>query len=147
SRKFPCKHGLGLLLLYAQSPEQFSAQEPSADLLAKREKKAARAEKKAEAGPPAPRKVNKAALTKKVAAQRDGLDLLEKLVVDLVDAGQWFEASRLDKAERQAKQLNDAYLPGAMHVLRRLALVGRAENLSDEERTVRGADLIAQLWA
>lgn len=65
SRKLPCKHGLGLLLLYAQSPEQFSEQEPSADLIAKREKKAARAEKKAEAGPPTPRKVNTAALAKK----------------------------------------------------------------------------------
>src|SRR5262249_5378234 len=43
SRKFPCKHGLGLLLLYAQSPEQFGTQEPSEELLAKREKKAARA--------------------------------------------------------------------------------------------------------
>jgi hypothetical protein len=146
SRKFPCKHGLGLLLLYAQSPEQFSEQEPSDDLLAKREKKAARAEKKTE-GPPAPRKVNKAALAKKVAAQRDGLDLLEKLVVDLVDAGQWFEESRLDKMERQAKQLNDAYLPGAMHVLNALIQSGRHESLSDEARLANGADLIAQLWA
>jgi hypothetical protein len=147
SRKFPCKHGLGLLLLYAQSPEQFSEREPDADLLSKREKKAARAEKKAEAGPPAPRKVNKAALSKKTATQRDGLDLLEKLVVDLVKAGEWFDGSRLDKLERQAKQLTDAYLPGARHVLRELVLAGRDEGLSDEERTARGAELIARLWA
>jgi hypothetical protein len=147
SRKFPCKHGLGLLLLYTQSPEQFGEQEPGADLLAKREKKAARAEKKSEVGPPAPRKVNKAALAKKAVTQRDGLDLLEKLVVDLVEAGQWFESSRLDKLERQAKQLNDAYLPGAMHDLRRLVLLGRDEALAEDERLSRGADLIARLWA
>jgi hypothetical protein len=146
SRKFPCKHGLGLLLLYAQTPEQFGAQEPSADLLAKREKKAARAEKKAE-GPPAPRKVNKAALAKKTAAQRDGLDLLEKLVIDLVDAGEWFEPTRLEKLQRQAKQLNDAFLPGAVHVLNALILVGRDASLSDQERLARGAELITQLWA
>src|SRR5262249_13086898 len=41
----------------------------------------------------------------------------------------------------------DAYLPGAMHVLRQLVLVGRDEELSDDERTARGAELIARLWA
>ncbi len=147
SRKFPCKHGLGLLLLYSQSPDQFTTREVPEDLLAKREKKAARAEKKKEAGEAAPRKVNVAALAKKAAAQRDGLDLLEKLVLDLVAGGQWFEATRLDKLERQAKQLSDAYLPAAMFVLRRLVLVGRDESLADEERLAQGADLIAQLWA
>lgn len=34
-----------------------------------------------------------------------------------------------------------------MHVLRRLVLVGRDEGLADEDRSTRGADLIAQLWA
>src|SRR5690242_12944745 len=35
SRKFSCKHGLGLMLLYLQSPDHFKPQEPSAELLAK----------------------------------------------------------------------------------------------------------------
>ncbi len=147
SRKFPCKHGLGLLLLYSQAPDQFARREVPEDLFAKREKKAARAQKKQEGGEAAPRKVNVAALAKKASAQRDGLDLLEKLVLDLVAGGQWFEKTRLDKLERQAKQLSDAYLPAAMYVLRRLVLVGRDEGLADEERLARGADLIAQLWA
>jgi hypothetical protein len=147
SRKFPCKHGLGLMLLYTQFPDQFSAQEPSPELLAKREKKVVREQKKAEGGEAAPRKVNKAALAKKAAAQRDGLDLLEKLVLDLVSGGQWFEQTRLDKLQRQAKQLGDAYLPGAMFVLNRLALVGREDGRIDEERLSGGADLIGQLWA
>jgi hypothetical protein len=147
SRKFPCKHGLGLLLLYAQAPDQFTRREGPEDLLAKREKKAARAQKKQEGGEPAPRKVNVAALAKKTAAQRDGLDLLEKLVLDLVAGGQWFEPARLDKLERQAKQLSDAYLPATMFVLRRLVLVGRDESLSDEERMAVASDLVAQLWA
>ena len=147
SRKFPCKHGLGLMLLYLQSADKFSEREPSAELLAKREKKAARDQKKVEGGEAAPRKVNKAALAKKAAAQRDGLDLLEKLVIDLVSGGQWFEATRLDKLERQVKQLGDAYLPGAMYVLNRLILVGREKGLSDEERMARASDWIGQLWA
>jgi hypothetical protein len=147
SRKFPCKHGLGLMLLYVQSPDRFSTQEPPPELLAKRDKKASRDQKKTEGGEAAPRKVNKAALAKKASAQRDGLDLLEKLVLDLVSAGQWFEATRLEKLQRQAKQLGDAYLPGAMFVLNRLALVGQEDSLSDEERLAQGADLIGQLWA
>jgi hypothetical protein len=147
SRKFPCKHGLGLMLLYLESTDKFSEREPAAELLAKREKKTARDQKKAEGGEAAPRKVNKAALAKKASAQRDGLDLLEKLVIDLVSGGQWFEETRLDKLERQAKQLGDAYLPGAMYVLNRLILVGRDEGLSDDERMARASDLIGHLWA
>src|SRR5688572_2706271 len=39
SRKFPCKHGLGLVLCWIADAKKFKEQEPSADLLAKREKK------------------------------------------------------------------------------------------------------------
>src|SRR5262245_9804698 len=146
SRKFPCKHGVGLILLYAQSPDQFGEQEPAEDLPSKRENKAARAEKAATA-PAKPKKVNVAALAKKATAQRDGLDLLEKLLIDMVNAGQWYEDSRLDKLERQSKQLIDAYLNGAAVMLNRLVLVGRREDIDDEERLALGADLIGQLWA
>src|SRR6516165_8749914 len=90
SRKFPCKHALGLMVAYVANPGQFGKAEPPEELLAKREKQVARAEKKAAtAEAPAPRKVNKAAQAKKAQAQRDGLDLLEKLLIDLVAAGQW----------------------------------------------------------
>ena len=157
SRKFPCKHGLGLLLAYVSDPSAFKEREPSEDLLAKREKKTARAEKKkaegesgdGEAAPTkkGPKKVNTAALAKKIQAQRDGLDLLEKLLIDLVAAGQWFESGRLDKLERQSKQLNDSYLPATMYTLRRLINLGRQEDVSDEERMAYASDLIAQLWA
>jgi hypothetical protein len=147
SRKFPCKHGLGLLLAYALTPDQFATQEPPADLLAKREKKAAREQKKAESVVAVTPKVNQAALAKKVQAQRDGLDLLEKLLLDLVSSGQWFADTRLDKLERQAKQFSDAYLPGARFMLRRLILVGHQADISDEERMARASNLVGQLWA
>src|SRR5262249_9134032 len=81
SRKFPCKHALGLMFAYLQAPETFAEREPAVDLTAKRDKQVQRAQKKTDT-PAAPRKVNQAALTKKIAAQRDGLDLLEKLLVD-----------------------------------------------------------------
>jgi hypothetical protein len=147
SRKFPCKHGLALLLEYAENAGRFSEMEPPAELVAKREKNVARDQQKASGAPPAPRKVNTAALTKKAAAQREGLDLLEKLLVDLATSGQWFEETRLARLDRQAKQLSDAYLPGAMIVLRRLIGVGRAADLDDEHRNTVGAGLIAHLWA
>jgi hypothetical protein len=146
SRKFPCKHALGLMVAYLANPGQFGKAEPPEDLLAKREKQVARAEKKAVEGA-APRKVNKAALAKKAQAQRDGLDLLEKLLIDLVAGGQWFEESRLDRLDRQSKQMADAYLPGAMVVLRRLVLLGREEGVPEEERTAVAADLVGHLWA
>src|SRR5216683_6954481 len=50
SRKFPCKHGMALMLLYAQDASRFGSREPDEALLAKREKAVARAEKKAEEG-------------------------------------------------------------------------------------------------
>jgi hypothetical protein len=143
SRKFPCKHALGLVLAYLDAPESFAAREPPAALLATREKQA---QKPAE-GKAAPRKVNKAARLKKAAAQRDGLDLLEKLLLDLVASGQWYERSRLDRLERQAKQLNDAYLPGPLVTLRRLVLLGNRKDIADEERAARGSDFIGHLWA
>jgi hypothetical protein len=147
SRKFPCKHGLGLLLEYVENAGRFAEREPAPELLAKRERKATRDQKKAEGGDAAPRKVNTAALAKKAAAQRDGLGLLEKLLVDVATGGQWFEDKRLDKLERQARQLSDAYLPGARVVLNRLIEVGRDETVDDDYRNAAGSGFIAHLWA
>lgn len=146
SRKFPCKHGLGLILAYLQDSSKFKTQEPSEDLLAKRTKKVERAEKKVEQAA-APRKVNTAALAKKTAAQREGLNLLEKMIVDLVSAGEWSERSRLEKLSRQAMQLGDSYLPAAMHVVNQLVVVGQDRSLPEDERAAWGSDLIGQLWS
>ncbi len=159
SRKLPCKHGLGLMNCWVKDQKKFKTQEPSDDLVAKREKKTARENKKAEApateGTPVgdasssgpQKKTSTAAQKKKIAAQREGLDLLEKLILDLASSGQWFETTRLEKLRRQAPQLGDAYLNASMYLLNRLVLVGETEDLSEEERMARGADLIAQLWA
>jgi hypothetical protein len=146
SRRFPCKHALGLLLAYLDAPETFAPREPSADLLARR---AARAEKARTPGvaEARPRKVNVAARAKKVAAQREGLDLLERLLLDLVAGGPWDSPSGLSRLERQANQMSDAYLPGARTMLRRLVLLDVPHELPDDVRNALASDLIGQLWA
>lgn len=156
SRKFPCKHSLGLMLAYAADPDSFKEREPSEDLLAKREKKAKRSEKAAD-GPKEPRKVNKSAQLKKAQAQRDGLDLLEKLLLDLVAGGQWYEPSRLNQLERQAKQLRDHYLPGAAVGLKSFAVFGQDEYWEEGEKRNKelehkqtieaGARICSYLWS
>jgi hypothetical protein len=146
SRKFPDKYSLALLLTYLNDPGSFGTREAGEDLLIKREKKIVLDEKK-KSGSAVPRKMNKAATEKKVAAQREGLDLLEKLLVDLVAAGQWFEPSRLEKIDRQSKQLSDAYLPAPMYGLRKLTLIAKQKDLNEDERMAYATDLVGSLWA
>ena len=82
----PCKHTLGLLVHYLDQRAKFVVAEPPAELLDKRTKSAARAEKRVESAAK-PREENKAATEKKTRAQRDGLALLEQLVIDAVKGG------------------------------------------------------------
>ncbi len=131
----PCKHALGLLVAYMDNPAVFALSEAPAELVEKRSKNLERAEKKAEAAQQ-PKEVNHAALAKKVRIQREALDLLEKLVLDLAGAGLGtLDAKKGAKLVEQARQLTDAYLPGAAEALRRLAsLADRRERDPDAER-------------
>lgn len=116
SRQFPCKHSLGLLYAYAQG-KPFTVADVPADIAAKREQAQVREAKKKERAAK-PRKVNKSALSKKIKAQLNGLDLLEKLTFDLVRLGMGnTSAKTASQIEAQAKQLGDAYLPGAQAAL------------------------------
>ncbi len=99
-----------------------------ADLQAKREKLAARVEKKA-TEPAKPKEVNQAALAKKVKAQLDGIGVLERLTHDLVRLGIGNMNAKLARdMQKQADRLGDAYLPGA-----RAALYRYLQLFSDEE--------------
>ncbi|NUQ62339.1 MAG: SWIM zinc finger family protein [Pirellulales bacterium] len=117
SRQFPCKHSLGLMYAFALG-NPFTAAEVPEELASKREKAAARVEKKkAEAAQP--RKVDKSALAKKIKAQLDGIDLLERLTQDLVRLGIGnINAKTAKELEEHARQLGNAYLPGAQTALR-----------------------------
>ncbi|MBX9624336.1 MAG: SWIM zinc finger family protein [Gemmataceae bacterium] len=119
SRQLPCKHVLGLLYAYAQK-KPFPVGPVPPDLAAKREKLAARVEKKAVEAAAPPKQVNVAALAKKVKAQLAGVDVLEKLTHDCVRLGVGnMNAKQAKEMARQADQLGDAYLPGARAALYR----------------------------
>src|SRR5258706_11427698 len=112
SRQFPCKHCLGLMYAYAQGKKFTPAAVPE-DLQAKREKLQGRVEKK-KTEADLPKQVNVAALSKKIKAQLDGIDVLERLTNDLVRLGIGNMNAKLAREmEEQAKQLGNAYLPGA----------------------------------
>lgn len=142
SRQFPCKHVLALLYAHVAG-QPFAVADVPADLAAKRAKGAARADKKPTATPPdddaapqptpPPKKTNTAALAKKLRAQLAGLDLLETMVRDLTRAGLAnFSEKSVRLIEEQAKQLGDAYLPGAQVALRAMAqhAAARRESLA-----------------
>jgi len=145
SRQLPCKHALGLLYAYVGGGEFATAPVPE-DILSKREKAEKHEEKKqqqaADGAEPKPKKVNKSALKKKVQAQLDGLETLEKLVLSLVRGGiGTIDTKTIKMIQDHAKQLGNHYLPGAQNELRRLALYLS----SDEDRETIYTNVMEQL--
>ncbi|MCA9105696.1 MAG: SWIM zinc finger family protein, partial [Planctomycetales bacterium] len=136
SRQFPCKHCLGLMYAFAQG-KPFTVADIPDDVASKREKVEARVEKKKERDEK-PRTVNKAALAKKIKAQQAGLDLLETLTHDLVRLGMGSTSAKTARQiEEQAKQLGNAYLPGAQAALHAYtSLFSNAEGKFDVEISV-----------
>lgn len=119
SRQFPCKHSVGLMFAFVLKRSSFKTAPIPPDLAEKRDKLAGRVEKRKEEAAK-PRTVNKDALAKKIRAQLDGLDLLEKLSLDLTRIGIGnMNAKSAREIEDKAKQLGNAYLPGAQAALHR----------------------------
>jgi hypothetical protein len=122
----PCKHILGFLAHFMDKASAFSVGEPPAELMEKRTKAAERAEK--------PKKVDEKALEKKTKVQRDALDLLETLVLDLSGRGLGaLDAKAASKIADQAKQMNDAYLKGAAVALKRIAGLATQKRVADDD--------------
>ena len=132
SRKFPCKHSLGLMLVSASSPDAI-AEEPLPDwveewLSRRREK----AEKKAEKEEAAAKKPVDEVAQQKRAEQResrieDGLARLDLWMKDLVRTGLATVESRPESFwEEQAKRLVDAQAPGLASRVARLAAIPRS---------------------
>ncbi len=139
SRQFPCKHSLGLLFAKVLG-KIFSSADVPAELAAKREKVQQRVEKK-KTEAEVPKKVDKGALAKKIQAQLTGIDLLEKLTLDLVRLGIGnMNAKSAKEVEAQAKQLGNAYLPGAQSALHDYTKLFYAD--SGEERTAKQREAI-----
>jgi len=141
SRKFPCKHGLALLLLRAQHPDSFSiAEQPGwvSEWLESRRKKAekqaakpidAAAEGKAVAKAPA----DPAAAARREASRLDqmgaGLAELERWLGDRLRQGLVQLPNQSEIWNELATRMVDAKLPGIAYRLRRLgSQVNRSEH-------------------
>jgi hypothetical protein len=133
SRKFPCKHVLGLLMIYAESPAAVTSLSPPewvTTWLAKRqataEKKAAKAEAAAAGEENAQEKPGDEKAQARRAAQRDtrvraGLDHLGLWTRDLVHNGlAGLESQPGNPWEEMARRLVDANAAGLASRVRRL---------------------------
>ncbi len=131
SRKFPCKHGLALFLLYAENQIAFAACEPPAWVLEwqaarakKEEQRANKAETAREGEPAAP--VDSAAQAKRLA-QREakvsaGLEELKRWLLDLVRQGLASAQARpYSFWESVAARMVDAQAPGLARAVSDLA--------------------------
>lgn len=127
SRKFPCKHVLGMLLLHADSGSSFSEVQPPdwvLEWLGKREARATKQAEKAEATASAP--VDDAARQKRAEKResrvREGLDRLEVWLKDLIRNGlAGVETKPTSFWDDQARRLVDAQAPGLAARVNRLA--------------------------
>src|SRR5688572_7156859 len=129
SRKFPCKHGLGLFLILAQQPAALTEKEVPAwagEWLAKRTEKEEKKTKAAETPPDPEAQAKAAAAAEKRAASREsnvstGLDELGIFIADLVRAGFATLPSKPPRFwETPAARMVDAQAPGVARRLRSL---------------------------
>lgn len=138
SRKFPCKHGLGLFLILAQQPAAMASTEPPAWVSEWFAKRAASAEKKTAkastpgAPPDAEAEAKAAAGAEKRAAARE-----DKITAGLADLGTWLnDLVRTGLAplpgkpagfwETPAARLVDAQAPGLARRVREMGTIPAA---------------------
>ena len=118
SRKFPCKHALGLLFLYAESPAAASSGEPpewvEEWLLKRRDREEKKAEKKAEeADKPVDEKAQLKRSEQRESRVSEGLERLDLWIRDLVRNGLAGLESRPPAFwDEQSRRLVDAQAPG-----------------------------------
>jgi hypothetical protein len=132
SRKFPCKHGLGLFLLLARQPATFAHGAPPAwvaEWLAKREQsaqgRAARQERAAQPDDAGAQRKRAAAQSRASAAREAnvaaGVDELDRWLRDLVRGGIADAPGRPRRFwEAVAARMVDAQAPGLARMLREL---------------------------
>ncbi|MBT1688785.1 SWIM zinc finger family protein [Dawidia soli] len=129
SRKFPCKHGLGLMLLYARDKKHFvETPEPAwvTDWLDKRsareEKKSEKAEKATKADPEAQAK-RQATRLRRV---EEGMADLKRWIKDIVRNGLHALSDReANYFETTARRMVDAQAPGLAAMVRQLGEINR----------------------
>jgi hypothetical protein len=134
SRKFPCKHALGLFLLIANQPATASTSAPAwaAEWLAKR---AGLAQRKSEAAKKADEEPDEATLARRATQKaKRSLDREAKVVAGLKELELWLrdllrhglaaaQTRSFDYWEQMAARLIDAQAPGAARRVRDLSRV------------------------
>ncbi len=135
SRLKPCKHSVALMLAY-ECGAPFEVADIPVSILDQRVKAKKKGKRKKTAAAAKPKKVNKAALKKKIKAQLDGLELLEKVLNDIVKRGIGaMDKPAIKELEAQAKQLGNFYLPGARFALLDLTELFKKSKNHDEIST------------
>jgi hypothetical protein len=127
SRKFPCKHGLGIMLVLAERADKIPAKDPPAwvaDWLEGREAKAQKRDEKAAARAEQP--VDREAQAKRAAAReakvRAGLDELGAFLRDVLRQGLAMVQSKpVAFFEKPAARLVDAQAAGLARLVRNLS--------------------------
>ena len=136
SRKFPCKHGLALLLLKAQNPNEFSQANPPAwvsDWLSSRKQRADKQELKQTAAATRPQAVADPQATARRETQRQGrmlagLEELERWMGDRLRQGLAQLPAQPEAWDAMATRMIDAQLPGIAFRLRQTgSWVGKDE--------------------
>jgi hypothetical protein len=142
SRKFPCKHGLGLLLLLASQPGTVSSAPRPQWVTEWKAKRVERAEKKeiratqAEAAPVDPNAQAKRKEKRETNIQR-GLDQLDGWLADLVRQGLAATATAGYKFwEEPARRLIDAQAAGVARRVKELGTVRQGRPDFEERATV-----------
>ncbi len=126
SRKFPCKHGLGLFLLFAAKPGDVPESEPPIWVTEWLEGRQNRAEKKAEKATEAASKAPDPTAQAKRQAARDkkvraGLEELNLWISDLIRTGiAGVQSKGYGHWENMAARLVDAQAPGLARVIREI---------------------------
>lgn len=164
SRQFPCKHSLALLYEMLAKKE-FNICEVPEDIQKKRDKKQAKENKANEAAKPesemteeekqkAEKKKASAAKTarnarvKKLKSQLEGLDLVEKVVNDLMSAGLGtIGGASLKTYQQLAKQMGDYYLPGPQRLCNQLLIeITAFQKDHDETHYDAAISVLEKLW-
>lgn len=131
SRKFPCKHGLGLLLLFASEPGSFASAEPPAWVAEWLASRAQRAAKKADAASKAPEPADPAAQAarreKRMERISAGLASLRTWVDDLIHQGiAAVPAKGYGFFDEPARRMIDAQAPGVARMIQTLGATAHA---------------------
>ncbi len=126
SRKRPCRHVLGLLMLLASSPDAIPIAAPPPEVTEWLERRRQRAEKQASKAEAPKTPVDTAGREKRnrqrEARVREGISQLQLWLCDLIRTGlAGVEAKGEEFWEAQARRLVDAQAPGLANRVRRLA--------------------------